>query len=321
MAGWFPMDLQLEDKPKFKVIVERLGLDEHEYGPLIVAGALRRFWAWMDTTSNDGYLAYATAKMIDSTVGIKGFAAAMESVHWLELSDDGARMPGFEEHHSTNTKKRIHDAREAAAKRRSERRQPPQPQAPAKDAPKPESSRRGQRDKSREARDESRGDGDLHRQTDRQTSPPPTPASEADDDGPLIDQEEAEEERNSLGPEWESAIVAVEDAGVMYAVPVVHGARAIGHSPEGVVDLCSVYREFAGTIGGIGKLVDRLRQVRPRVDRLEGWGKRLKKRDPTPPDESAIRERFYADGRSRNVPDEEIERRWLLRLARTRGAA
>jgi hypothetical protein len=74
--------------------------------PSAVVGALVWLWSRAMTQSHSGTLSLMTASMIDRAVGIRGFAAAAESVGWLELSESGAQIPEFDKYFGQSAKTR-----------------------------------------------------------------------------------------------------------------------------------------------------------------------------------------------------------------------
>lgn len=112
MSGWFPMDLNLQDKPEFLAVRSILKIDAD-----LLVGKLWKFWGWFDSQSEDGFLPFVSGDVIDERIGVPGFAQAMVRVEWLTLEDHGARMPGFEKRHSNSEKKRMGSARRMAKSR------------------------------------------------------------------------------------------------------------------------------------------------------------------------------------------------------------
>ena len=74
--------------------------------PDAVFGKLVRVWFWFDEQTENGnapnVTASALARIIDSRVGVEGFAKAMRSVGWLS----GISMPNFDRHNGKSAKNR-----------------------------------------------------------------------------------------------------------------------------------------------------------------------------------------------------------------------
>ena len=109
MAGdWIKMGVGLLTNPKVLAVAARLKVPTNH-----ACGLLFHFWAWADQQSVNGALPHVTAPMIDELVAHSGFAEALVSIGWLEVDDDGARIPRFSEHNGKSAKKRALTARRA----------------------------------------------------------------------------------------------------------------------------------------------------------------------------------------------------------------
>ncbi len=76
-----------------------------------VIGSLYLVWIWADGQTTDGSIPFVTAQQVDKVAEHEGFADAMCKVGWLELTEDGAVFPNFENHMSESAKKRDQEAK------------------------------------------------------------------------------------------------------------------------------------------------------------------------------------------------------------------
>ncbi|RRK02379.1 hypothetical protein Ga0100230_004285 [Opitutaceae bacterium TAV3] len=74
--------------------------------PRQVVGCLVAVWCWADPLTADGFVPHATASLVDSIAGKKGFAAAMADVDWLSIESVGIRFPKWDRHNSESAKAR-----------------------------------------------------------------------------------------------------------------------------------------------------------------------------------------------------------------------
>ena len=110
MAGdWIPIRINLSTDPRTVAIAARVR--KHV---LHTVGALSVVWGAANEHTIDGRLMGYTLDAIDSMVGIKGFAAAMESVGWMYHDDVSVTVPDFERYNSDGAKARLQGARRAA---------------------------------------------------------------------------------------------------------------------------------------------------------------------------------------------------------------
>jgi len=102
MAGdWIKMRNDLPDDPAVIAIASKLDIDEFS-----VIGRLHALWAWADEQSRDGHASGVTQKWLDRKVQCDGFAAALVSVKWLEVTPEGLTIPNFENHNGETAKVR-----------------------------------------------------------------------------------------------------------------------------------------------------------------------------------------------------------------------
>lgn len=110
MAGdWIPIRINLSTDPRTVAIAGRIR--KHV---LHTVGALSVVWGAANEHTTDGRLMGYTPDAIDAMVGIKGFAAAMESVGWMYHDDVSVTVPDFDRYNSDGAKARLQGARRAA---------------------------------------------------------------------------------------------------------------------------------------------------------------------------------------------------------------
>ena len=110
MSGdWIKMRGNLWDDPRVTAIV-----DATDSGEAAVVGALYWLWATADQHTEDGVMPGLSARQIDRKTGLPGFAAAVESVGWIEVLDTGIRICRFDEHNGASAKKRCQTAKRVA---------------------------------------------------------------------------------------------------------------------------------------------------------------------------------------------------------------
>lgn len=109
-AEWIKMRGNLWDDPRVGKIVDLTGAQE-----AMVVGALYWLWATADQHTEDGFMAGMTLRQLDRKTGLQGFGAALVAIGWIECSDEGVQISGFEEHNGSSAKKRLMTARRVAA--------------------------------------------------------------------------------------------------------------------------------------------------------------------------------------------------------------
>lgn len=156
MAGdWIKMRNDLPDDPAVIAIAARLGLDE-----FAVIGRLHTLWAWADEQSRDGHAVGVTSAWLDRKVQRDGFADALVSVGWLEVTNDGLTIPNFENHNGETAKVRALGTRRKQRQRAGEAPVDVPPTVPKTVATVSLDVSRTQRDKS-ETREEKRRDIEI----------------------------------------------------------------------------------------------------------------------------------------------------------------
>jgi len=142
-----PMRVGLHEEPQVICIARRLSADVD-----LVVGKLHRLWGWCRRYLTDGFVRGLDASFVDGYVGLCGFAAALESVGWLQATELGLTFAGDE------------SARDRLRRQRAAERQ----------------RRKRERDRQRDMRDITRdvtGDGGV---TSRVTAPVAHEPSETD---------------------------------------------------------------------------------------------------------------------------------------------
>ncbi|WP_250481875.1 hypothetical protein [Caballeronia sp. NCTM5] len=113
MAGdWIKMRSNLWDDPR----VARL-CDLTDANEATVIGGLYWLWSTADQHSEDGCMPGLTPRSIDRKTGIRGFAAALIEIDWLEDDPQGVVLKRFEEHNGASAKKRAVTAKRVSAHR------------------------------------------------------------------------------------------------------------------------------------------------------------------------------------------------------------
>lgn len=116
------MRVDLHEDPAVLSMASALEIDE-----LHVVGCLLRVWSWASSQFADGEICVTlvsrecharsvTETHIDRCARVTGFARAMVDAGWLEETDDGYRIPGWDRWFSKSGKARL------LAQRRQERR-------------------------------------------------------------------------------------------------------------------------------------------------------------------------------------------------------
>jgi len=113
-SPWFKVEDNTPDKPEVVAMAARLRFKDQD----LVTGKLIRLWAWANRNSVDGHDLSISAAFIDRLTSCKGFAAALQSVGWLEIGGDGLlSFPRFDRHNGDSAKKRAMEARKKQKQR------------------------------------------------------------------------------------------------------------------------------------------------------------------------------------------------------------
>lgn len=103
---WIKMRTDLDTDPRVLRISFALKVADVD----LLIGKLWRLWKYADTHTVDGQIRFMTAEVLDHIIGLSGFTAALCDVGWLEVIEDGVRIPRFDEHNSESAKHRANDA-------------------------------------------------------------------------------------------------------------------------------------------------------------------------------------------------------------------
>lgn len=115
MAGdWIKMGTALRTHPKVVRVASALKADR-----LRVVGGLHAVWCLFDEHSEDGSLVGYTPDALDELIGWAGFSAALASVEWMEIDDDGLHLPRFDAHNGASAKRRAQETERKRESRKS----------------------------------------------------------------------------------------------------------------------------------------------------------------------------------------------------------
>ena len=113
MAGdWIKMRGNLWDDPRIAAIC-----DACDCGEAQAIGALYWLWATADQHTEDGLMPGLTLRQIDRKTGVPGFGAALESIGWIQASEEGVTLTRFDEHNGASAKRRCMEAQRKANSR------------------------------------------------------------------------------------------------------------------------------------------------------------------------------------------------------------
>lgn len=102
MAGdWIKVEKDTPDKPEILALAARLGVSQAE-----AFLACFRAWRWADSHTEDGNVRGVTPALLDTQVGVPGFAEALLEVGWLHARSGSLQFPNFDRHMSESAKKR-----------------------------------------------------------------------------------------------------------------------------------------------------------------------------------------------------------------------
>ena len=100
MAGeWFPVDVNLADKPEVLELCELTGLDVE-----VVVFRLFRLWGWFQMHSSDGDARVTLKRFTTVAGGDATFWQAVTRVGWLEETEHGIRIPKWSDRFSNAAK-------------------------------------------------------------------------------------------------------------------------------------------------------------------------------------------------------------------------
>ncbi len=116
-TSWIKVEVTTHQKIEVLTIADLLDIEPHcAFGKLVV------LWCWADVNTIDGHANGVTKILIDSVVGLKGFAEAMldSRVGWLREDDNEMLFfTNFDRHNGKGAKKRSVDARRKSLSRTS----------------------------------------------------------------------------------------------------------------------------------------------------------------------------------------------------------
>jgi hypothetical protein len=98
---WLMVEKVTPQKPEIIAIAADLHAE-----PDAVFGKCFRLWAWADSHSITGSVPGMTAALVDSLIGLPGFANALEKVGWLVFQANGIELPNFQRHMGKSAKAR-----------------------------------------------------------------------------------------------------------------------------------------------------------------------------------------------------------------------
>ena len=100
MAGeWFPVDVNLAEKPEVLELCEITGLDVE-----VVVFRLFRLWGWFQMHSSNGDARVTLKRFTSVAGGDAEFWKAVTQVGWLEETKTGIRIPKWDERFSNAAK-------------------------------------------------------------------------------------------------------------------------------------------------------------------------------------------------------------------------
>jgi hypothetical protein len=112
-TDWLKVEVNTPDKPEVFALAARMKWDDLD----LAVGKLIRLWRWFDQHTQNGDAPGVTAFMLDHICNAPGFAEALMSVGWLQLTPQGAFLPNFDLHNGKTAKQRALTARRMQALR------------------------------------------------------------------------------------------------------------------------------------------------------------------------------------------------------------
>lgn len=110
MAGdWIKMRNNLWNDPRIMRVC-----DISKAGEACVVGGLYWLWSAADEHSETGFMPGLSTSGIDRRTGVPGLGAALISIGWIEVTDDGVFISRFDEHNGSSAKRRSTDAQRKA---------------------------------------------------------------------------------------------------------------------------------------------------------------------------------------------------------------
>jgi hypothetical protein len=102
VAGdWIKFEKATLTKPEILVIADRLSIHR-----LHAVGLCLTFWSWCDEQLTSRHASSVTESMIDSVIGVTGFASALLEIGWLRVRNGSLEVPNLDRHISESAKNR-----------------------------------------------------------------------------------------------------------------------------------------------------------------------------------------------------------------------
>jgi hypothetical protein len=113
VAGdWIKFEKTTLTKPEILLLADRLGIHR-----LHAVGLCLSFWAWCDDQLGSCHAKSVTESMIDSVVGVTGFASALLEIGWLRSRNGSVEVPNLDRHISESAKNRALSGKRKAKSR------------------------------------------------------------------------------------------------------------------------------------------------------------------------------------------------------------
>jgi hypothetical protein len=111
MAGeWIKFEASTPEKREVFFITAAMGWTD----PDLTVGKLLKVWRWFDQQTVGGNADGVTLALLDSIIGVTGFAQAMCNVGWLVSDERGVSLPNFDRHNGKTAKERALTAKRVA---------------------------------------------------------------------------------------------------------------------------------------------------------------------------------------------------------------
>lgn len=111
MAGeWIKFEASTPEKREVFSITAAMGWTD----PDLTVGKLLKVWRWFDQQTVGGNADGVTLVLLDSIIGVSGFAQAMCNVGWLVADEKGVSLPNFDRHNGKTAKERALTAKRVA---------------------------------------------------------------------------------------------------------------------------------------------------------------------------------------------------------------
>ena len=112
MADWIKVNHSLVRSAKIRLLAREL-----KTKPLTALGLAVRWLVWIDEQTTDGHT-FLKPEDVDDELGFRGGAAALCSIGWASLDDEGCVVAlDFEQHNGVTAKRRAMDARRQRSSR------------------------------------------------------------------------------------------------------------------------------------------------------------------------------------------------------------